>query len=72
MARTLRHVTIPDHHNRIPLVGEAAKAKIAAASTPELQEAIDLLASQLILADEHWMVWYPIEDELRDRGQWHR
>lgn len=70
MTRQLRHVTIPDHHGRIPGMGEEGILWIAATRTETLREAIVALARKILLADEEWCIWYAIQDELIDRKEW--
>lgn len=68
--RKLRHVTIPDHHDRVPQMSDAGLIQIIAAHTETLQSAIIALASKTLLSDDEWGIWYAIEDELRNREEW--
>jgi hypothetical protein len=70
MNRTLRHVTIPDHHDRIGRLSEEGRASIREASVDMLKTTIKRLNRILLLADEEWVVWYELKDELIERGAW--
>lgn len=70
MSRTLRHVTIPDTHDRIWPMNDEGREKIRNAPTETLKDSIRTLVDRLLLSDDAWRVWYEIEDELRERGEW--
>lgn len=72
MSRQLRHLTIPSTHDRIRPMGEEGREQIRLADTEKLVKNIRWIAEKVgpILSDDMWRVWYEIEDELRERGEW--
>jgi hypothetical protein len=68
--RKLRHVTIPDTHDRIPDMRPEGVEMIAQAATDKLQDTIRTLVRGILLADEQWTVYYNVKDELLERGEW--
>jgi hypothetical protein len=66
----MRHLTIPDHHSRIPRMSDAGRVQIAEAETDMLQLTIKRLNRIQLLSDEQWTLWYELKDELIERGEW--
>lgn len=70
MARELRHVTIPDTHNRISAMAPEGIEMIAKADDETLRQTIRSLARGILLSDQQWTVYYYVKDELLERGAW--
>jgi hypothetical protein len=68
--RELRHVTIPDTHDRIPLMGPEGIEQISQADTDKLKGVIRTLAKGITLSEQQWTVFYHVQDELMERGEW--
>jgi len=66
--RKLRHVEIPDCHDRIGVMLDEGVEKIRMADTSMLEAAMAALEDIKVLSDNHWVAYYWMKDELMERS----